>query len=70
MDFAISEKMKTILEMVNEFVDRELIPMEPEMARLSFKEMLPIIKEKQKKAGRWDSGHRIFPKIVGGWGCP
>jgi hypothetical protein len=69
MDFAISEKMKTILEMVNEFVDRELIPMEPEMARLGFREMLPVIKEKQKKSGRWNYGHRISRKIAGDWGC-
>jgi acyl-CoA dehydrogenase len=68
MDFAISEKMKTILEMVNEFVDRELIPMEPEMARLSFKEMLPIIKEKQKKVRQMELWAPNFPQDCGGLG--
>ena len=30
MDFAISDKMKTILGMIDEFVDKEVIPLEPE----------------------------------------
>ncbi|MDA3895973.1 MAG: acyl-CoA dehydrogenase family protein [Desulfobacteraceae bacterium] len=68
MDFAISEKMKTILEMVNEFVDRELIPLEPEMARLSFKEMLPVLREKQKKVRQMELWAPNFPKDCGGLG--
>ena len=68
MDFAISEKMKTILELVNEFVDRELIPLEPEMASLSFKEMLPILKEKQKKVRQMELWAPNFPKDCGGLG--
>ena len=28
MDFSVSEKMKTITKMIDEFVDKELIPME------------------------------------------
>jgi len=31
MDFEISEQMTTILEMVREFMDREVIPLEGEM---------------------------------------
>ena len=27
MDFTVSDKMKIVLEMINEFVDRELIPL-------------------------------------------
>ena len=30
MDFSVSEKMQTILGMIDEFVDKELIPLEPE----------------------------------------
>ena len=30
MDFAISEKMQTILGMVKEFIDKEVIPLEQE----------------------------------------
>ena len=68
MDFAISEKMKTILEMVNEFVDKELIPLEPEMARLSFKEMLPVLREKQKKVRQMELWAPNFPQDCGGLG--
>jgi acyl-CoA dehydrogenase len=60
--------MKTILEMVNEFVDRELIPLEPEMARLSFKEMLPVIRKKQKKVRQMELWAPNFPKDCGGLG--
>ena len=68
MDFAISEKMKTILEMVNEFVDRELIPLEPEIASLSFNEMLPVLKEKQKKVKQMELWAPNFPIDCGGMG--
>ena len=68
MDFAISEKMKTILEMVNEFVDRELIPLEPEIASLSFNEMLPVLKEEQKKVKQMELWAPNFPIDCGGMG--
>ncbi|MGB9498682.1 MAG: acyl-CoA dehydrogenase family protein [Dissulfuribacterales bacterium] len=68
MDFAVSEKMKTILEMVNEFVDRELIPLEPEFAGSTFKEMLPVLREKQKKVKQMELWAPNFPKDCGGMG--
>ncbi|RJP88869.1 MAG: acyl-CoA dehydrogenase [Desulfobacteraceae bacterium] len=68
MDFAVSDKMKTILEMVNEFVDRELIPLEPAFAASSFKEMLPILREKQKKVKQMELWAPNFPKDCGGLG--
>ncbi len=68
MDFAVSDKMKTILEMVNEFVEKELIPLEPEMARQSFKEMLPVIREKQKKVRQMELWAPNFPTDCGGLG--
>jgi len=68
MDFAVSDKMKTILEMVNEFVEKELIPLEPEMARQSFKEMLPVIREKQKKVRQMELWAPNFPQDCGGLG--
>jgi alkylation response protein AidB-like acyl-CoA dehydrogenase len=68
MDFNISEKMKTIIEMINEFVEKELIPLEAEFITKDFKEMLPVLKEKQamvKKMELWAPG---FPKDCGGMG--
>ena len=68
MDFTISDKMKTIIQMIEEFVDKELIPLEPEFVNKDFKEMLPVIREKQemvKKMELWAPG---FPKDCGGMG--
>ena len=42
MDFTISEKMKTILGMIDEFVDKELIPLEPEFLTKAARSLLPI----------------------------
>ena len=36
MDFTVSEKLQTILDMMKEFVEKELIPMEPEFATRGF----------------------------------
>ena len=68
MDFAISDKMKTILEMVDEFVEKELIPLEPELAGAGFREMLPKIREKQKKVRQMELWAPNFPKDCGGLG--
>lgn len=68
MDFAVSEKMKAILDLVNEFVERELIPLEPEFANKGFREMLPVIREKQKKVKQMELWAPNFPKDCGGMG--
>ena len=47
MDFEISEKMKAILEMMNEFLDKELIPLEPEYLKRNFVDLLPELEEKR-----------------------
>ena len=68
MDFSMSEKMKIIIELINEFVEKELIPLEPEFINNDFKDMLPVLKEKQamvKKMELWAPG---FPKDCGGMG--
>ena len=49
MNFTTTEKMTVILEMINEFVDKELIPLEPAFLTQSTAEILPEILEKQKK---------------------
>jgi len=68
MDFTISEKMRVILEMVNEFVDRELIPLEPMFLSGAAKEMEPIIAEKQKKVKQMELWGPCYPKELGGMG--
>lgn len=68
MDFTISEKMQTILEMMNEFMDKEVIPLEAEMAHREFVDMLKPLQEKRdmvKKMELWAPPH---PTEYGGMG--
>ncbi|HDP25404.1 MAG TPA: acyl-CoA dehydrogenase [Deltaproteobacteria bacterium] len=68
MDFEVPEKMKIILEMIDEFVEKELLPLEPEFLNKSFKSMLPVLQEKRdmvKKMELWAPNH---PKEYGGMG--
>ncbi len=68
MDFEISDKMKTVTGMIREFVDRELIPLEPEFMNKDFREMIPVLEEKRamvKKMELWAPNH---PVEYGGMG--
>jgi len=68
MDFEVPEKIKVITSMMDEFVEKELIPLEPEFLHKTFREMLPVIEEKRamvKKMELWAPNH---PKEFGGMG--
>ncbi len=70
MDFSISEKMQTILEMINEFVDKELIPLETEYLTKdrgseSFEK---AIKDKQKMVKQMELWAPNHPEDLGGMG--
>ncbi|HOP63882.1 MAG TPA: acyl-CoA dehydrogenase family protein [Spirochaetota bacterium] len=68
MDFTVSDKMKVVLEMINEFVDKELIPLEHDYLAADFRELLPVLNEKRamvKKMELWGPNH---PVEVGGMG--
>ncbi|OHD65387.1 MAG: acyl-CoA dehydrogenase [Spirochaetes bacterium RBG_13_51_14] len=68
MDFTISEKMKTVLGMINEFVDKELIPLEPEFVTTDFKDMLPVLEEKRRMVRQMELWGPNHPKELGGMG--
>ncbi|OQY04806.1 MAG: acyl-CoA dehydrogenase [Desulfobacteraceae bacterium 4572_123] len=69
MDFTVSEKMQTIITMIDEFVDRELIPLESEfLSGKSFSEMLPALKEKRKIVKQMELWAPNHPKEYGGMG--
>ncbi len=68
MDFKVSGKIKTIVEMINEFVDRELIPLEPEFLAKDFKQLLPVIREKQDMVKKMELWAPNFPVECGGMG--
>jgi alkylation response protein AidB-like acyl-CoA dehydrogenase len=68
MDFEISDKMKAVLEMMNEFVDKELIPMEPEFLRRSFRDMEPELEEKRRLVRQMELWAPPHPPEYGGMG--
>ena len=68
MDFEIPEKIRIITGMIDEFMDREIIPLEPELLRGSFRDLLPVLSEKRdmvKKMELWAPNH---PREYGGMG--
>ena len=68
MDFEISERMQVILDMINEFVDKELLPLEPEFLNHDFGEMLPVITEKRKMVKQMELWAPNHPAEIGGMG--
>ncbi len=68
MDFTISEKMETILGMINEFIDKELIPLEPEFVTTEFRDMLPVLEEKRRMVKQMELWGPNHPKELGGMG--
>lgn len=68
MDFSVSEKMQTILGMIDEFVDKELIPLEPEFVTRSFADMLPVVEEKRNMVRQMELWAPNHPQAYGGMG--
>ena len=68
MDFSISEKMQTILGMIREFVDKELIPMEQEFLFNEFRDMVPVIKKKRDMVKKMELWGPNIPVELGGMG--
>ncbi len=68
MDFRVSEEMKLIVDMISEFVDKELIPLEPAFMSASFRSMLPVLREKQEMVRQMELWAPNFPKECGGMG--
>jgi len=68
MDFTISDKMQTVLGMIDEFVDKELIPLEPEFITHNFSEMVPVLKDKRKMVKQMELWGPQIPKELGGMG--
>jgi len=66
MDFTVSEKMQTILGMMKEFVQKELIPLEAETHNKSFSEILPQLEEKRKMVKQMELWSPLMPKEYGG----
>lgn len=68
MDFGISEKMQTIIGMIDEFVDKELIPLEAEFVANDFRDLLPVLREKQEMVKKMELWAPNSPADLGGMG--
>ena len=68
MDFKISDKMKATLDLIEDFMQKEVFPIEPEFFHKPFQDLLPLLQEKRgkvKQMGLWGPN---FPKELGGMG--
>jgi alkylation response protein AidB-like acyl-CoA dehydrogenase len=68
MDFTISENVQSMIRVVRSFMQKEVYPLERDFLNASFRDMLPVLKEKRAKAkvmGLW-APH--VPKAYGGQG--
>ena len=68
MDFTVSEKMQAVVGMMNEFVGRELIPLEPEFLTKSFRQMEPVMEEKRQMVRQMELWAPNHPQEYGGMG--
>jgi alkylation response protein AidB-like acyl-CoA dehydrogenase len=68
MDFTVSDKMQTIIELMDEFVEKELIPMEPAFFTRSFRDMLPELNEKRQMVRQMELWAPQHPPEYGGMG--
>jgi len=68
VDFKISGKIQTIVGMINEFVEKELIPLEPKFLAEDFKDLLPVLRKKQDLVRKMELWAPNFPVECGGMG--
>jgi len=68
MDFAISDKMKTVLEMIREFMTKEVYPLEPHFLFKKFRDMWPEIQKRREMVKKMELWAPQLPKDIGGMG--
>ena len=68
MDFNIPEKIKIITGMMDEFVEKEIIPLEPEFLTRTFRDMLPVLEDKRKMVKQMELWAPNHPEEYGGMG--
>ncbi len=68
MDFAISEKMQAVTGMMDDFVRKELFPLEPEFLVKDFRTLVPLLEEKRKMVRQMELWAPNHPPEYGGMG--
>jgi len=70
MDFSVSEKMQIILSMIDEFVVKELIPLEKDYLAGNMKVLMPALAEKRAMVRQMELWAPLHPVELGGMGLP
>jgi len=70
MDFSVSEKMQIILSMIDEFVIKELIPLEKDYLADNMKVLMPALEEKRAMVRQMELWAPLHPAELGGMGLP
>lgn len=68
MDFTLSPKMQIILEMINEFVDKELLPLEPAYLNEPWEALEPVLQQKRAMVRQMELWAPLHPEQFGGMG--
>ncbi|MGV8078503.1 MAG: acyl-CoA dehydrogenase family protein [Syntrophales bacterium] len=68
MDFAVSEKMQAVTGMMDDFVRKELFPLEPEFLTTDFRDLLPLLEEKRRMVRQMELWAPNHPPEYGGMG--
>ena len=70
MDFTISEETRTMLELMERFIRKEVVPLETAFLTKSFAEIEPEIEKRRKKVKQMGLWAPAQPKDYGGMGLP
>lgn len=70
MPFEPSDKLQAILDLINEFVEKELVPMEKELETKGFTAMEDELEKKRDMVRNMELWAPLHPKEYGGMGLP
>ena len=68
MNFTVTEETQTILNMIENFMQKEVFPIEGEFFRKPFKDLLPLLEKKREKVKQMGLWGPNYPKEWGGMG--
>jgi alkylation response protein AidB-like acyl-CoA dehydrogenase len=68
VDFSESDRVKNIRGIVREFMAKEVFPLEPELRKKEFAELLPVLREKRARAKQTGLFAAHVPEAHGGGG--
>jgi acyl-CoA dehydrogenase len=68
MDFTVPEHMQSVIRVIRDFMRKEIFPLERDFLNASFRDMLPLLEEKRRKAKTMGLWAPQIPEEYGGRG--